>query len=66
MESAEWGSSGVSGIGSIYKVLVKIPGGKKEGQFEITLICLTLEDPWRIFSGDQGDSKIFMEVGNTV
>ena len=36
MESAEWASSGVPGIGSTYKVLAKMPGGKKEGQFEIT------------------------------
>ncbi len=36
MESGEWSSSGVPGIGSTYKVLAKMPGGKKEGQFEIT------------------------------
>ena len=35
-ESAEWASTGVLGVGSTYRVLARLPGGKKEGLFEIT------------------------------
>jgi uncharacterized protein YndB with AHSA1/START domain len=35
MESAEWTSSGVPGVGSTYKVVAKMPWGKKEGLAEI-------------------------------
>jgi uncharacterized protein YndB with AHSA1/START domain len=35
-ESAKWTSRDVPGIGSTYRVLAKMPGGKKEGLFEIT------------------------------
>ncbi len=35
-ESAEWASTGVLGVGSTYRVLARMPGGKKEGLFEIT------------------------------
>jgi hypothetical protein len=34
--SAEWTSSDPPGLGSTYKVLAKISGGKNEGLFEIT------------------------------
>jgi hypothetical protein len=35
MESAEWASSGVPAIGSTYRVLARMPGGKKQALFEI-------------------------------
>jgi uncharacterized protein YndB with AHSA1/START domain len=35
-ESAEWTSSEAPGVGATYRVLAKMPGGKKEGLFEIT------------------------------
>ena len=34
-EAAQWTSSEAPGIGSTYKVLAKMPGGKKEGLFKI-------------------------------
>ena len=34
--SAEWASSDTPGVGSTYKVLAKMSGGKNEGLFEIT------------------------------
>jgi uncharacterized protein YndB with AHSA1/START domain len=34
--AAEWTSSDPPGLGSTYKVLAKMPGGKNEGLFEIT------------------------------
>ena len=34
--SAEWASSDAPGLGSTYKVLAKMSGGKNEGLFEIT------------------------------
>ena len=34
--SAEWTSSNAPGLGSTYKVLAKMSGGKNEGLFEIT------------------------------
>jgi uncharacterized protein YndB with AHSA1/START domain len=34
--SAEWTSSDTPGVGSTYKVLAKMSGGKNEGLFEIT------------------------------
>lgn len=34
--SAEWTSSNAPGLGSAYKVLAKMSGGKDEGLFEIT------------------------------
>lgn len=34
--SAEWTSSDAPGLGSTYKVLAKMSGGKNEGLFEIT------------------------------
>jgi carbon monoxide dehydrogenase subunit G len=36
IESAKWTATGMPGIKSTYSVLVKMPGGKKEGLFEIT------------------------------
>lgn len=36
MESADWTSSAAAGVGSTYRVLAKMPGGKKKGLFEIT------------------------------
>jgi len=36
LESAEWTSSDEPGIGSTYRALAKMPGGKKEALFEIT------------------------------
>lgn len=34
--SAEWTSSNAPGLGSTYRVLANMPGGKNEGLFEIT------------------------------
>ncbi|MEW5829163.1 MAG: SRPBCC family protein [Chloroflexota bacterium] len=36
VESAEWTSTGVPDVGSTYKAVVKMPGGKSENIFEIT------------------------------
>lgn len=36
MDSAEWTSSDAARAGSTYRVVAKMPGGKKKGLFEIT------------------------------
>jgi len=35
VELAEWSSTGMPGVGSMYKAVVKMPGGKSENIFEI-------------------------------